>query len=181
MVLRARRFWLFRQCIHPGMITGWWPEDVAKELQKFYFDLEKRPAAEARHHGAPAVGQSIAVTRLHRLGRRAKPGSENHLRIVQRHARRAHQPRSATHSCARELHQDLPNSFGSTERKVVGGRSVLGFTSPARKPKSVIRSGRRTTTSPQHVNLLPDGCSTTLFGVEDLIHQPPLKWRDPDH
>jgi hypothetical protein len=18
-------FWLFRQCIHPGMITGWWP------------------------------------------------------------------------------------------------------------------------------------------------------------
>jgi hypothetical protein len=19
------------------------------------------------------------------------------------------------------------------------------------------------------------------FGVEDLIHQPPLKWRDPDH
>ena len=62
MVLHARRFWLFRQCIHPGMITGWWPEDVAKELQKFYFDLEKRPAAEARHHGAPAVGQSIAVT-----------------------------------------------------------------------------------------------------------------------
>ena len=125
MVLRARRFWLFRQCIHPGMITGWWPEDVAKELQKFYFDLEKRPAAEARHHGAPAVGQVDGGYGLHRLGRRAKPGSENHLRIVQRHARRAHQPRSATHSCARELHQDLPNSLPPSERLGGVGLTIL--------------------------------------------------------
>ena len=181
MVLHARRFWLFRQCIHPGMITGWWPEDVAKELQKFYFDLEKTACGRSSPSWRTRSRAVDCGYALHRLGRRAQPGSENHLRIVQRHARRAHLPRSATHSCARELHQDLPKSFGSTERKVVGGRSVLGFTSPARKPKSVIRSGRRTTTSPQHVNLLPDGCSTTLFGVEDLIHQPPLKWRDPDH
>jgi hypothetical protein len=38
-------FWMFRQCIHPEMITGWWPKQVARCLQQFYHDLEagKRP------------------------------------------------------------------------------------------------------------------------------------------
>ena len=78
------------------------------------------------------------------------------------------------------------NSFGSTERKVVGGTSVsrlyqLGVagivaagSSAARQAlKSPARSGAE-----WWRDLMLDDF---VFGVGDLIHQPPLKWRDPDH
>ena len=38
-------FGLFRQLIRPDMLWGWWTDQVAGELQRFYFDLiaGKRP------------------------------------------------------------------------------------------------------------------------------------------
>jgi hypothetical protein len=40
-------FWAFRVAVHPEMITGWWPRDVSRHLQKFYKDLGCRQTSEA--------------------------------------------------------------------------------------------------------------------------------------
>jgi hypothetical protein len=32
-------FWEFRQRMHPELITGWWPKQIARHLQIFYSDL----------------------------------------------------------------------------------------------------------------------------------------------
>jgi hypothetical protein len=38
-------FGLFRQLIHPDFLWGWWTDEVARELQRFYLDLRdgRRP------------------------------------------------------------------------------------------------------------------------------------------
>ena len=61
-------FGLFRQLIRPDMLWGWWTDEVAHELQRFYFDLiaGKRPKlalmAPPQHGKSWTVSDFIAWT-----------------------------------------------------------------------------------------------------------------------
>jgi hypothetical protein len=64
--LARDNFWLFRVAIHPEIIQGWWPQEIARHLQIFYNDLiaGKRPKmvilAPPQHGKSMAAADFIA-------------------------------------------------------------------------------------------------------------------------
>lgn len=54
-------FWAFRQYMRPKMIKGWWPREVAHELQRFYEELCAGLAPMLVLQAPPQHGKSWAV------------------------------------------------------------------------------------------------------------------------
>lgn len=57
-------FWAFRVAVHPEMITGWWPRDVSRHLQKFYKDLVAGKRPKLAISSPPQHSKSMAITDL---------------------------------------------------------------------------------------------------------------------
>lgn len=54
-------FWAFRQLMDPGMILGWWQEDVAGHLEQFAVDLEAGRRPKLIIQAPPQHGKSETV------------------------------------------------------------------------------------------------------------------------
>jgi hypothetical protein len=54
-------FGLCRQLIHPDFLWGWWTDDVARELQRFYLDLRDGRRPKLALMAPPQHGKSMAV------------------------------------------------------------------------------------------------------------------------
>ncbi len=48
--------------MHPELITGWWPEQIARHLQNFYKDLIAGKRPKLLISAPPQHGESMAVT-----------------------------------------------------------------------------------------------------------------------
>jgi predicted phage terminase large subunit-like protein len=57
-----RNFWAFRRYMRPGMLWGWWAEQVAVELQHFYLDLVAGKRPQLALMAPPQHGKSWAAT-----------------------------------------------------------------------------------------------------------------------
>ncbi len=55
-------FWEFRQRMHPELITGWWPKQIARHLQIFYSDLVAGKRPKLLISAPPQHGKSMAIT-----------------------------------------------------------------------------------------------------------------------
>jgi predicted phage terminase large subunit-like protein len=55
-------FWDFRRLMRPELIQGWWLEDLAGHLQKFYQDLEAGRRPKMAIKAPPQHGKSLSVT-----------------------------------------------------------------------------------------------------------------------
>jgi hypothetical protein len=55
-------FWLFRQAIHPELITGDWPRGISRHLQKFYKALIAGKRPKLVISSPPQHGKSTAIT-----------------------------------------------------------------------------------------------------------------------
>ncbi len=55
-------FWVFRQRMHPDLITGWWPKQIARHLQNFYKDLIAGKRPKLLISAPPQHGKSMAIT-----------------------------------------------------------------------------------------------------------------------
>jgi predicted phage terminase large subunit-like protein len=56
------QFWAFRRVMRPEMIWGWWVEEVALELQRFYDDFRAGRRPRLALMAPPQHGKSSAVT-----------------------------------------------------------------------------------------------------------------------
>ena len=81
-------FVAFRQYMRPDAVWNWWTQDVALELQQFYDDMVAGRRPKLALMAPPQHGKIDHGGRLHRLGGRQKPELEDHLRELQRAARR---------------------------------------------------------------------------------------------
>jgi predicted phage terminase large subunit-like protein len=54
-------FGLSRQLIHPDFLWGWWTDEVARELQRFYLDLRDGRRPKLALMAPPQHGKSMAV------------------------------------------------------------------------------------------------------------------------
>jgi hypothetical protein len=60
---KARRnFWAFRLAIHPELIKGWWPKEIAGHLQAFYKSLVAGERPKLAIAAPPQHGKSMAIT-----------------------------------------------------------------------------------------------------------------------
>jgi hypothetical protein len=60
---KARKsFWAFRLAIHPELIQGGWPREIAGHLQVFYDDLIAGKRPKLAIAAPPQHGKSMAVT-----------------------------------------------------------------------------------------------------------------------
>ena len=67
-ILKARDdFYLFRQQIRKDMIWGWWTQEVAWQLQRFYNDMVEGKRPKLAISAPPQHGKSWAATSLQRL------------------------------------------------------------------------------------------------------------------
>jgi predicted phage terminase large subunit-like protein len=56
------RFADFRRLMRPGMLCGWWTQEVAQHLQQFYEDLRAGRRPKLALMAPPQIGKSSAVT-----------------------------------------------------------------------------------------------------------------------
>ena len=76
-VLARENFGMFRRAIRPNMIWGWWTQEVAWQLHRFYNDM-----VAGRRPKLARTRQMLGCYRLHCMGRRQAAGQENDLRFV---------------------------------------------------------------------------------------------------
>jgi hypothetical protein len=60
-VLARDDFSKFRQLIHPDFLWGWWADEVARELNRFYRDLKAGRRPKLALMAPPQHGKSTAV------------------------------------------------------------------------------------------------------------------------
>ncbi len=60
-VLAINDFGLFRQLIHPDMLWGWWTDEVARELNRFYCDLTAGRRPKLALMAPPQHGKTSAI------------------------------------------------------------------------------------------------------------------------
>ena len=60
-VLARDDFGLFRQLIHPDILWGWWPDEVARELTRFYRELREGRRPKLALMAAPQHGKSSTI------------------------------------------------------------------------------------------------------------------------
>ena len=68
--LARNDFAFFRQLIHPEMLWGWWTDEVARELSRFYRDLIGGRRPKLALMAPPQPRQILDYSRFHRLDRR---------------------------------------------------------------------------------------------------------------
>src|ERR1051326_2179113 len=54
-------FGVFRQIMHPEMLWGWWTDEVARELTRFYRDLTQGRRPKLVLMAPPQIGKSSTV------------------------------------------------------------------------------------------------------------------------
>jgi hypothetical protein len=96
-LLARDHFDIFRQEIRPGMLWGWWTQEVAWQLHRFYNEMVAGMRPKLAISAPPQHGKKLGCYRLHCLGCWQAARQENDLRIIQRRPRRPHQQRSAAH------------------------------------------------------------------------------------
>jgi hypothetical protein len=62
LLMARRNFGLFRQMVRPGMLWGWWTEEVADHLQQFYEEMMAGKRPKLAITAPPQTGKSWTVT-----------------------------------------------------------------------------------------------------------------------
>jgi predicted phage terminase large subunit-like protein len=52
----------YRKCMHPGMLWGWWTQEVSDELQAFYSDMAAGKRPKLALMAPPQIGKSSAIS-----------------------------------------------------------------------------------------------------------------------